>query len=65
MWRVRDPARQSRPNVDILFAVQKPAGGFYPPSIVRKQLLDNVAELEATIDHHRISGAVQVTNKVW
>ncbi|XP_046644672.1 fat-like cadherin-related tumor suppressor homolog isoform X5 [Daphnia pulicaria] len=59
MWRVRDPARQSRPNVDILFSVQKPSGGFYPPSIVRKQLLDNVAELEATIDHHRISGAVQ------
>ena len=60
MWRVRDPARPSRPNVDILFAVQKPAGGFYPPAIVRKQLLDNVAELEATIDHHRISGALQV-----
>lgn len=60
MWRIRDPARQSRPNVDILFAVQKPAGGFYPPAIVRKQLLDNVAELEATIDHHRISGTVQV-----
>ncbi|XP_045031201.1 fat-like cadherin-related tumor suppressor homolog isoform X3 [Daphnia magna] len=59
MWRIRDPARQSRPNVDILFSVQKPAGGFYPPSIVRKQLLDNVAELEATIDHHRISGTIQ------
>jgi hypothetical protein len=49
--------------VDILFSVQKPSGGFYPPSIVRKQLLDNVAELEATIDHHRISGAVQVNIK--
>ena len=56
MWRVRDPARPSRPNVDILFAVQKPAGA----AVVRKQLLDNVAELEATIDHHRISGALQV-----
>lgn len=60
MWRIRDPNRQSRPNVDILFAVQKPAGGYYPPAIVRKQLLDNVAELEATIDHHRISGSIQV-----
>lgn len=58
MWRVRDPVRPSRPNLDILFAVQKSAGGYYPPAIVRKQLLDNAAELEATLGH-RIQGSVQ------
>ena len=58
MWRVRDPGRQPRPNLDILFSVQKPAGGYYPPAIVRKQLLDNAAELESTLGH-RIHGTVQ------
>lgn len=60
MWRIRDPARGSRPNLDILFAVQKPAGGYYPPNSVRKQLLDNSGEIETTIGH-RIFGAPQAT----
>jgi len=58
MWRVRDSGRPTRPNLDILFSVQKPAGGYYPPALVRKQLLDNAAELESTLGH-RIHGSTQ------
>ena len=58
IWRIRDSGRRN-PNLDILFAVQKPAGGFYPPNIVRKQLMENIAELESTLGH-RIMGTVQV-----
>ena len=62
-WRVRESGRHSRNNLDILFAVQKPAGGFYPPNIVRKQLTENIAELESTLGH-RIVGTVQVTHQL-
>ena len=60
MWRIRESGRTSKPNLDVLFAVQKPASGFYPPAIVRKQLMDNSAELESTLGH-RIVGVAQVT----
>ena len=52
MWRVRDPNRQLRPNLDVLLAVQKTSGGgYYPPAVLRKQLIDNQPEMESTLGH--------------
>lgn len=59
VWRIRDSGRSSRPNLDVLFAVQKPSGGFYPPAVVRKQFTDSTSELESTLGH-RVVGVVPV-----
>ena len=59
LWRASDAARSTKPGLDILFAVQNPTGGFYPPAHVRNQLMNNAAEMETTLGH-RISGFVQV-----
>ena len=60
MWRVRDSSRQPRANLDILLAVQKASGGgYYPPAVLRKQLLDSQVEMESTLGHRVLIATTQ------
>ncbi|XP_065574069.1 fat-like cadherin-related tumor suppressor homolog isoform X5 [Artemia franciscana] len=44
VWRTRENHR--RPNIDVLFTVQKSGADFYSPSAIREQLTNNLNSLE-------------------